>query len=383
MMEGPQPNSAEWIVLAMFLEVAQDTPLYNENFVENFIHLKYDDDWKWDQGTVQLAVANLEEWGLVQTERVTSEGQGSAVQSDYGAIKPSGVAFALRHANDITRAALELGGQKLQRRVSEMLEGCRSEYNSASSSATSRAEFSLSQQHWAVLGALIAIANQEPNTKATLSRLNMLFKGAYWAEDIERVLDDLLDWELLVDGASYVEELSRIAGWHTVTVRGVLYFFENIGEFFEHSHLPLYDMPDEIIDPISGIYSAITGESESSSSGNSASPKHVIPASDRVVPLNHNAPEYVEAVKTLDDVIKEFREDHSFGNSRPQDKERVLRELEAGKDLMKEETARPRAIGELVLPALKWILDAFGKGVVFVAATEAYAAIKIWLVGLL
>ncbi|MBI2240039.1 MAG: hypothetical protein HYU59_04455 [Magnetospirillum gryphiswaldense] len=35
-----------------------------------------------------------------------------------------------------------------------------------------------------------------------------------------------------------------------------------------------------------------------------------IPASDRTVPLNHNQPEYRDAVSALDKVIEEFRNDH-------------------------------------------------------------------------
>ena len=99
------------------------------------------------------------------------------------------------------------------------------------------------------------------------------------------------------------------------------------------------------------------------------------PASDRVVPLSHNSPDFKEAVKTLDDLIREFREDHSFGNSPPPERDRVLGELEAGRDYIKNQAkhngeVRFGAIREFLIEPLNWIAKTFGKEALAALAKE-------------
>lgn len=101
-----------------------------------------------------------------------------------------------------------------------------------------------------------------------------------------------------------------------------------------------------------------------------------VPASDRVVRLDHNEPKYLEAAKSLDDVIKEFREDHSFGNSPPPERDRVLGELEAGRDYIKKQAkqsgeVRFGTIKELLIEPLNWIMKTFGKEALAALAKEA------------
>lgn len=107
------------------------------------------------------------------------------------------------------------------------------------------------------------------------------------------------------------------------------------------------------------------------------------PASDRVVPLNHNAPDYKEAFSALEKVIKEFREDHPFGNNPPPERDRVLDELEAGRKLLKGEDARPSALRELLQHPLEWIAEKFAEETIGQLAKKAAAALLKFLAGLI
>lgn len=100
------------------------------------------------------------------------------------------------------------------------------------------------------------------------------------------------------------------------------------------------------------------------------------PASDRVVPLNHNAPDYKKVFSSLEKVIKEFREDQSFGNNPPPERDRVMGELEAGRDYIEKQAkqngeVRFGAIREFLIEPLNWIVKTFGKEALAALAKEA------------
>ena len=59
----------------------------------------------------------------------------------------------------------------------------------------------------------------------------------------------------------------------------------------------------------------------------------VIPASDRFVEITHNQ-EYVETLRTLDDAILQFKEDHKFDNELGQEKSALVGALESGRKLL-------------------------------------------------
>jgi hypothetical protein len=73
-----------------------------------------------------------------------------------------------------------------------------------------------------------------------------------------------------------------------------------------------------------------------------------VPASDRIVSLNHNAPEYKQSMKVLTQAIDAVRGNNEYGNADPEDKEQRLAELEAGGRLLK-----ARRIGFRVL---EWLV---------------------------
>jgi cell division protein ZapA (FtsZ GTPase activity inhibitor) len=75
----------------------------------------------------------------------------------------------------------------------------------------------------------------------------------------------------------------------------------------------------------------------------------LVPASDRVVGLNHNAPDYVATVTALEHLIEVVRESNSYRESDPDDQDRRLAELEAGQRLI-----QSRWISVATLRAALW-----------------------------
>lgn len=81
-----------------------------------------------------------------------------------------------------------------------------------------------------------------------------------------------------------------------------------------------------------------------------------IPASDRVVSAGHNSPEQSEAIRQLDHLIKTVEETNDFPGD-PEDKERIVAELSAGRKILEASKVRIAALGATLGVALKWVAE--------------------------
>lgn len=106
-----------------------------------------------------------------------------------------------------------------------------------------------------------------------------------------------------------------------------------------------------------------------------------IPASDRIVALDHNAPYYLAASSALEQLIDEVRESNSYRNSDPQDQERRLAELEAGQRLIKSRRVSASTIRAVLWGTLGYLATKFADAPIGEAATLAWNALKA-LIGL-
>jgi len=79
-----------------------------------------------------------------------------------------------------------------------------------------------------------------------------------------------------------------------------------------------------------------------------------IPASDRIVKINHNAPEYQEIIEKLEELEASISKSNSIEN---EDKDRFQAELKAGEGILKGKTARIEVIKILLVKGLKYIIE--------------------------
>ena len=96
------------------------------------------------------------------------------------------------------------------------------------------------------------------------------------------------------------------------------------------------------------------------------------PAADRIVNLDHNSPPYQEAISALDEVIEAVK------NERKNDfeeKERVQKELQAGKILLEADSVDPEKIKATLIKTLKWLGKKFAEKAIDNLAAIAIAAI--------
>lgn len=100
------------------------------------------------------------------------------------------------------------------------------------------------------------------------------------------------------------------------------------------------------------------------------------PAADRVVGLDHNAPDYTEAMATLDALIIIVRESNSYRELDAADQERRVAELEAGRTLLGSRWVSLRVVQAALWSTLGYLALKFVDAPIGEAATLAWNVLK-------
>lgn len=102
----------------------------------------------------------------------------------------------------------------------------------------------------------------------------------------------------------------------------------------------------------------------------------LVPASDRVVGLDHNAPTYAEAMVALDALILVVRESNSYREMDEADQERRVAELEAGRTLLGSRWVSLKMVKAAFWSTLAYLALKFADAPIGEAATLAWNALK-------
>ncbi len=86
-----------------------------------------------------------------------------------------------------------------------------------------------------------------------------------------------------------------------------------------------------------------------------------IPASDRIVSINHNSPEYVELLTGLEGLETQLRQVNDLGD---EDREQAIAELQAGQIVMRAGRTRLSVLKTLVVGTLKWLLNVIATSII-------------------
>ena len=104
-------------------------------------------------------------------------------------------------------------------------------------------------------------------------------------------------------------------------------------------------------------------------------PQDEVPASDRVVRLDHNSAEYVETVGKLEGAITTIQGSNAYAAEDPDDHGQRLAELESGKRLLLAARVRVESIRVVLVPALRWLAEKFADNAAGMIITAALTAI--------
>lgn len=101
-----------------------------------------------------------------------------------------------------------------------------------------------------------------------------------------------------------------------------------------------------------------------------------IPATDRLVPIDHNAPDYAAAVGALEHLIRVVRESNSYREADPDDHDRRLSELEAGQKLLSSRWVSSTAVKATLWGTIVYLIEKFADAPIGEAANLAWTALK-------
>lgn len=100
-----------------------------------------------------------------------------------------------------------------------------------------------------------------------------------------------------------------------------------------------------------------------------------VPASDRIVRLNHNSPQYRKMTTAVDDVITNVAGDNEYATQRVQEREQVLIALRAARCLLDSEEVRISVVNAMVVPILRFVAENAARGIITTAAATALALV--------
>jgi hypothetical protein len=108
-----------------------------------------------------------------------------------------------------------------------------------------------------------------------------------------------------------------------------------------------------------------TSNSQASKPRGVPSPEVIgIPASNRVVSLNHNGDPYREAIRSLDAAVLAFKADHHLDNAWGPEKSALLKAIEAGRELLNGTEIRVATLFAIVISPLKIVRDRYQEAMV-------------------
>jgi hypothetical protein len=99
-------------------------------------------------------------------------------------------------------------------------------------------------------------------------------------------------------------------------------------------------------------------------------PSIPVPASDRVVRLDHNAAAYAAVTEALGKVEEAVKATNDYPDA--EDKEQRIAEISAGRRLLESTRVRVVAITAVLGPALRWLAEKFGGSIVGQIAATAW-----------
>lgn len=100
-----------------------------------------------------------------------------------------------------------------------------------------------------------------------------------------------------------------------------------------------------------------------------------VPASDRIVRLDHNSASYAEAVDKLSQVKDWANRSNELAAADPAEKERVIAEVEAGERLLRAVQVRAETVWKVLQPALRWLREKTTEAVYATLVAAALTAV--------
>lgn len=231
-------------------------------------------------------------------------------------------------------------------------------------------DFEVGRAEWAVLGELFRVfyLNETEGYTTATSIENRIFRSGN-SENIASFLSEMDKIGVVQSFSNPVSENERM---YRLTALGIYYVTQNYVDFVEQQYFLTNTLPDDIYDPIDHLfhsYRRLTKTDE-------IPRMQEIPAADRIVSIDHNNPQYGEALDKFDELIATLKTTNSYLANDAEDRARVLSEIEAGRKLLESRFVEQSLAKRLLLVPLAFLMTAFAGGAIGAMAADLYAILK-------
>jgi hypothetical protein len=144
------------------------------------------------------------------------------------------------------------------------------------------------------------------------------------------------------------------------------YFFGGTGRFDEM----VQEVNDQIFGPMAGDLRRFLIQENDLKEQNS----DTVPASDRMVRLDHNQPDYSATMQSVDALDAAIRETNDYDDL--EDKDQRIAEISAGRRLLQASRVRIIALRSTLGAALIWLIEKFAGGIIGQIAKTTWDALS-------
>jgi hypothetical protein len=168
---------------------------------------------------------------------------------------------------------------------------------------------------------------------------------------------------------------------YTLTAQGVWFVIQHTPSIFDlgqwphatHLNADMIEALDDIWDWDRALHTYLDRRTSQPSEDVKS-----IPASDRIVSINHNSPEYRQAIHALQGLLEKAPKDNSFCTlvANEEDRAVILSEWKSALDWLGNKKVRVTAFASTIIPTLLWIAKELASGTIGALAATAVEAIK-------
>lgn len=102
-----------------------------------------------------------------------------------------------------------------------------------------------------------------------------------------------------------------------------------------------------------------------------------VPASDRIVNINHNSPEYKQVTQEIDILEKQVRSDNTFGAKNFEERDAIIAELQAIREILKSDHVRTSFLKPFAAGTLVYLAEKFANGPIEAMAKALWESLLI------
>jgi len=233
----------------------------------------------------------------------------------------------------------------------------------------------LDRYDWFLLGVMFHVSiENEPEGYLSAETIQIWEPHKSPKEEIEERLRTLVATRLAISHkfSGFVSPASNEVNLYRISTLGTKIYLRNMDQFYLKKHGLLGDIPEGLYETVDKFLDNYNQLVVALDLGEPAT----APASDRVVSLDHNNPDYQDAVRHLEKLKGAIESNNEFRNSNISDHERRLTDVESTLKLLENMRVNVNTMKAVAFGTLAYLVEKFAEHPIGELAKAAWNALK-------